>query len=171
MHKRFPSQSEGADYYSHTLSLDTNSIGQGGPSEHFLSSTDSTLVILYNFRSQKYQFTPEDKERIRDYYDPDQFERKVLTAIVSNPNRMPFTQQISFAQQLITKIIKYILLICIMGALFYSCFFFLFNPVIVVMCVGIVIWLFISLGSLEEKIYDRSKSKPLEAFLKKINQQ
>lgn len=59
-------------------SLTNHSEHAGGNNVVFLDSTESTLVLLYNFREQKYQFLPNDKARLANYYDPHLFEKKVL---------------------------------------------------------------------------------------------
>ena len=60
--------------------------------EHYLDSTDTTLVLLYNFKEQKYQFLLADKLKLQEYYNPVLFEKKVLSEIIKDPRRMPFTQ-------------------------------------------------------------------------------
>ncbi len=66
---------------------------------------------------------------------------------------MPFTQQISFSFQLFVKILKYILFLGICVAFFYVLLFFLFNPVVGVLIVVALVWLYISLDSLELRVY------------------
>lgn len=85
----------------------------------------------------------------------------MLKQIIDNPKRMPFTQSISFNFQLFIKIFKYIILLGFVVALFYALMFFLFNPVVTVIAIVFLIWLFTSLEALEEKIYVQRRNKPL----------
>ncbi len=118
-----------------------------GGNDHFLSSTDSTLVLLYNFREQKYQFLTRDKARLKQYYDPVVFEKKVLKEIYDNPKRMPFTQQISFHFQCFVKFLKYVIFLGFLVACFYLEVYFLLNPIVFALLLAAAIWFYLSLDA------------------------
>lgn len=173
--KSFQNQREHADTLELTtqVTFDDQSVSQsalGSGDDLFLNSTDSTLILLYNFKTSKYQFPNDDRDKLRGYYDPDIFYTKVLKEIISHPERMPFTQSISFYFQLFIKILKNIIFLGICVSLFYTLFFFLFNPIVIFLFIGFLFWLSNSLDAFEEKIYTTKRNKPLQNFLKKINQ-
>ena len=53
--------------------------------------------------------------------------------------------------------------------MFYLILIFILNPVVFVIIVIVLYFIFISLAALEEKIYGRYKNKPLSDFIKKVN--